>query len=100
MSVGRDDPCPCGSGRKYKQCCLAAQDLVEARWLAWRQAEGLVVPAVANYAAETWGEGLLDEAAKTFFVEAAEPTGPEQAASWEQLFLPWLVFDFVPAPRK
>lgn len=23
-SPGRNDPCPCGSGRKYKQCCLAA----------------------------------------------------------------------------
>ena len=22
-SVGRNDPCPCGSGRKYKKCCLA-----------------------------------------------------------------------------
>ena len=22
MSVGRNDPCPCGSGRKYKRCCL------------------------------------------------------------------------------
>ncbi|MEQ1713233.1 MAG: SEC-C metal-binding domain-containing protein, partial [Hyphomicrobium sp.] len=21
-SVGRNDPCPCGSGRKYKKCCL------------------------------------------------------------------------------
>ncbi|MGH9089793.1 MAG: YecA family protein [Acidimicrobiales bacterium] len=21
--VGRNEPCPCGSGRKYKQCCLA-----------------------------------------------------------------------------
>lgn len=21
-SVGRNDPCPCGSGRKFKQCCL------------------------------------------------------------------------------
>ena len=19
--VGRNDPCPCGSGKKYKQCC-------------------------------------------------------------------------------
>nr|WP_158744330.1 DUF1186 domain-containing protein [Acidisphaera sp. L21] len=23
-SVGRNDPCPCGSGKKYKKCCLAA----------------------------------------------------------------------------
>ncbi|HCB1497844.1 uncharacterized protein DET57_108185 [Klebsiella oxytoca] len=21
--IGRNDPCPCGSGKKYKQCCLA-----------------------------------------------------------------------------
>ncbi|HHX66152.1 MAG TPA: hypothetical protein GX702_14840, partial [Chloroflexi bacterium] len=20
--VGRNDPCPCGSGKKYKNCCL------------------------------------------------------------------------------
>jgi hypothetical protein len=41
---GRNDPCPCGSGKKYKQCCLktkqtqAASDRSEAvpkaiRWL-------------------------------------------------------------------
>jgi hypothetical protein len=23
--VGRNDPCPCGSGKKYKRCCLAAE---------------------------------------------------------------------------
>jgi len=22
MRIGRNDPCPCGSGRKYKQCCI------------------------------------------------------------------------------
>ena len=23
MQTGRNEPCPCGSGKKYKQCCLA-----------------------------------------------------------------------------
>lgn len=23
MNIGRNDPCPCGSGKKYKKCCLA-----------------------------------------------------------------------------
>lgn len=23
MKIGRNDPCPCGSGKKYKHCCLA-----------------------------------------------------------------------------
>ncbi|HLD77418.1 MAG TPA: SEC-C metal-binding domain-containing protein [archaeon] len=22
QKVGRNDPCPCGSGKKYKKCCL------------------------------------------------------------------------------
>jgi SEC-C motif len=22
MKLGRNDPCPCGSGKKYKHCCL------------------------------------------------------------------------------
>jgi uncharacterized protein YecA (UPF0149 family) len=22
-AVGRNDPCPCGSGKKFKRCCLA-----------------------------------------------------------------------------
>jgi preprotein translocase subunit SecA len=24
--VGRNEPCPCGSGKKYKQCCLRKAD--------------------------------------------------------------------------
>ncbi len=24
--IGRNDPCPCGSGKKYKKCCLNKQD--------------------------------------------------------------------------
>ncbi|MEW6664997.1 MAG: PBPRA1643 family SWIM/SEC-C metal-binding motif protein [Thermodesulfobacteriota bacterium] len=24
MKVGRNEPCPCGSGKKYKKCCGAA----------------------------------------------------------------------------
>jgi len=26
--IGRNDPCPCGSGRKHKKCCLAGASLV------------------------------------------------------------------------
>lgn len=25
QKVGRNDPCPCGSGKKHKQCCLKAE---------------------------------------------------------------------------
>ena len=29
MKIGRNDPCPCGSGRKYKQCCLKKASISE-----------------------------------------------------------------------
>jgi hypothetical protein len=27
QKIGRNDPCPCGSGKKFKKCCLDAQRL-------------------------------------------------------------------------
>ena len=32
MKIGRNDPCPCGSGKKYKQCCLK-KDLMSVEQL-------------------------------------------------------------------
>src|SRR5271168_1136919 len=31
---GRNDPCPCGSGNKYKKCCLAKEEAVAREQLA------------------------------------------------------------------
>jgi len=35
---GRNDPCPCGSGKKYKKCCLANQEAAEREQLAEAEA--------------------------------------------------------------
>ena len=33
--VGRNDPCPCGSGKKYKQCCeRTTHALSPSAWMA------------------------------------------------------------------
>jgi hypothetical protein len=29
--IGRNDPCLCGSGQKYKKCCLAKDEQFESR---------------------------------------------------------------------
>ena len=39
---GRNDPCPCGSGKKYKQCCL---DKDEAKAREARAKEAAAAPA-------------------------------------------------------
>jgi len=50
QKVGRNDPCPCGSGKKYKQCCLnkASSGLkpkghkLQAKWLNAPQGPNLM----------------------------------------------------------
>jgi len=43
MKVGRNDPCPCGSGLKYKKCCLPKEEEQEAlenkEWNEWFEAD-------------------------------------------------------------
>lgn len=37
--AGRNDPCPCGSGKKYKKCCLPMHQADERQRAAEQQAE-------------------------------------------------------------
>jgi hypothetical protein len=66
---GRNDPCPCGSGRKYKRCCLerdaAGRYTREERGSALAKLEGFVAVELRREddAAwltffERWGERL------------------------------------------
>jgi hypothetical protein len=48
--LGRNDPCHCGSGRKYKQCCLA-KDEADARAARAKALDEAPAPA-----AQTEGE--------------------------------------------
>src|ERR1017187_9000267 len=41
-AIGRNEPCPCGSGKKYKKCCLERDEALE------RQNRPAVMPAVGE----------------------------------------------------
>lgn len=32
MKAERNDPCPCGSGKKYKKCCLPNEEANEVKY--------------------------------------------------------------------
>src|SRR6266498_1899744 len=73
--VGRNAPCPCGSGRKYKQCCMRSVALPlgdRAVWLLERAAHWATLPAqrraVAGLLADDDDEllGVLAEDAALF----------------------------------
>lgn len=63
VRVGRNDPCPCGSGRKYKKCHLrldhgqAAADPGE-RALSLHALDERLVEALLHFAAARFGERL------------------------------------------
>ena len=38
-NTGRNDPCPCGSGKKYKKCCLPMHEAEERQRAAEQQDE-------------------------------------------------------------
>ena len=44
---GRNEPCPCGSGRKYKHCCLEKDDALASTARAAAAVDGTAQSAVA-----------------------------------------------------
>ncbi len=102
MNAGRNDPCPCGSGRKYKKCCLpreAAAEVVEAGWLRMRRTEGELVEKLARHLARHYGPDAIDEAWQDFTLWPDPPAVQEEWPEYESPFLPWLLFDWDPDPN-
>lgn len=49
MKPGRNDPCPCGSGKKYKKCCLQAGETEDAAWREARITSDLTAEALQRF---------------------------------------------------
>lgn len=95
-TVGRNDPCLCGSGRKFKHCCLRLQDVEDSLRVRLRSAEGALVPALFSYAAREFGNGFFEEAWDEFFLWNDAPEDVEHSKEFGTTFDPFFVFDFVP----
>ena len=103
MTPGRNDACPCGSGRKYKQCCLRAAaaftDAPEA--LSWRRLrraldEFSMPRTLLAFVSETYGPPALAEAWREFS-GMEEPFDPQTPHI--QLFMPWFFHRWSPDPH-
>lgn len=71
-SPGRNEPCPCGSRRKFKHCCLRAQNEEDSQRMQLRSAEGVLVPALFSYTTERFGKEF-GTTFDPFFVFAFSP---------------------------
>lgn len=48
--IERNDPCPCGSGSKYKHCCMARDKAAQAERVAWERAAQKMRVALIGFA--------------------------------------------------
>jgi hypothetical protein len=77
-SVGRNQPCPCGSGKKYKVCHLRIEeDSPAARARAIGAIERRYMPALKAFAA-TWRPECIEDVAELFWLHRETPDIPLQ----------------------
>ena len=100
--TGRNDPCPCGSGKKYKRCCLTKNEEAERALAAVAQAPlwetsdvaadipdaddedtEYALATASNAAAELVLDGRLDEAEQAA-LDLLERF-PEMHDGWDRL---------------
>lgn len=93
--VGRNSPCPCGSGRKYKRCCLAEDEAVERSRPARAPAPSLEVQLVHEIVelADEEHFGWRDPLPPSWHELAEQPEGI-------QLLMPLLAFQREVAPKQ
>jgi hypothetical protein len=90
MQAGRNYPCPCGSGKKYKKCCLLAEPAVDPV-SNLRTLQDSVEGRLIRFVGEQFGEETLQLAWDEFSdgSGAFDPDSPEV-----QLFFPWFFYDW------
>lgn len=96
---GRNESCPCGSGRKYKHCCLKAQEQTDFLWRQMRSAEGRLVPEMLALSLKECSPELVEVALDEFFLWDGVPEDYDQTEKFSQFFVPWFVYEFVDDPR-
>jgi hypothetical protein len=94
--VGRNDPCPCGSGKKYKQCHLPIEEAAQVEQLRLRRAVDTLMPKIITAARD---QAAVAPAAFERFWNGKY--APDQIQDLDDLenrggerFLTWFAFDY------
>ncbi len=98
MKIGRNAPCPCGSGKKFKKCCLG-KTATPPQALYYRrlsEAHDRLVDRLVSYAARIFGEESVHVAMHEFLLwpEADDDISEEMLDRAGPLFWPWFVFNW------
>ena len=92
-TFGRNDPCPCGSGKKYKKCCLSKTytEVGKEDSIRERLVQELIAFLQKNYKHKI-------EDAHFIFWDEFNPNEYLEGTSFDiayQNFMEWIVFDYL-----
>jgi hypothetical protein len=97
MNIGRNDPCTCGSGKKYKKCCLVeaqpSQDEFKKR--RWYAIQVGLIHKIMSHAVECYGPDAIHEAYNEFKLFETED-GFDPESSELPIFIPWFFYEWYP----
>jgi hypothetical protein len=91
MPVGRNDPCPCGSGLKYKKCHLPVDDA--ARPVVREEARSTLHDLDNRFVERVmgWSMGRFGDEVDP---DVLEDSFPDIAAGGLELLVPWVVYHY------
>jgi hypothetical protein len=94
--IGRNTPCPCGSGKKYKRCCQQ-RPVTKPDDFLWRQlraADDHLTHQLLTYAKRLYGYDGIEEAWEDFSGGDFGDFDPDSPHN--QAFFPWYLFNWKP----
>lgn len=100
MKTGRNSPCPCGSGKKYKKCCLNKNSVIPAADLAYRRISKVyreLELKLEKYMFKLFDEEIIYDAIGEFFCWPDEETNyfnDDALESMQDLYRPWLLYNW------
>ena len=92
MKIGRNDPCPCGSGKKYKKCCLkTGPDPLNYMKEKLQRFHDRIIPEILRHSEKVFDPMAPVAALEEFF---CWPEEEEQIdiEYHEPIFFPWFLF--------
>ncbi len=94
--INRNDPCPCGSGKKYKSCCMRKDQAIESREMSLLPEEGYLLDKLYQYGQSPRFRGDMINAFNLFWGGVFDYGGDEPVLSQVDIrrTMEWFVFDY------
>lgn len=76
--AGRNDPCPCGSGKKYKQCCMKHPEATGKKTFKAKVLTSGVKKALPDLMERTFGEAIASSEPPPVPPVSEDPAGDKE----------------------